>query len=127
MNDMAELYKALISFQSEIKAVKKGKDGYGYKYADLPSTWDYIRPILAKHGLGVMQFPVNSEGGRHGVRTILVHHSGASIEDTCYSIDTEIKGGMTGIQKQGCDITYLRRYALGAVLGLTTEEDTDGK
>jgi len=122
----AELYKALIKFQGMASAMPKTTAAFKFKYVELHTIWDAIREPLQKCGLGVIQTNVSSQGGRVGVRTILVHESGQSIEDSCYSIDGAVPNGVSAIQKQGMDITYLRRYGLSSILGLTTEPDKDG-
>ena len=36
------------------------------------------------------------------------------------------QGKMSAIQSIGSNITYMRRYALSAILGIVTDEDKDG-
>lgn len=63
------------------------------------------------------------ENGINGVRCILVHKSGHVFETNTYPFT--VKEGAK-IQDEGAEITYRKRYSLGAFLGMATEEDTDG-
>ena len=64
------------------------------------------------------------ENGINGVRCILVHKSGHVFETNTYPF--AVKEG-SKLQDEGAEITYRKRYSLGAFLGMATEEDTDGK
>src|SRR5947199_89664 len=75
-----------------------------------------IKPVMAKHGLSFSQMP---EGD--GLTTIIMHVSGEWMQATA---NLELKGHTP--QDQGSAITYMRRYALSAALGLATEDDDDG-
>lgn len=116
---IAKLAAALVKFQSQVKAIKKGAKNPFFKssYADLASILEAVREPLAANGLAFAQFPV----GDGGLTTILMHDSGEWMSETFIMKPVDIKP-----QTIGSCITYSRRYALGAVLGLATEEDDDG-
>ena len=118
---MTNIYTALAKFQEEIKPIVQNTSGYNYKYADLGSIIETIKPILAKNGLGFVQ-PLDGKS----VKTIIFHsESGDNIEGTVeIPQGVELKG-MNAYQSLGSAITYLRRYSLASMLGLITEEDTD--
>ena len=63
------------------------------------------------------------ENGVCGVKCILVHKSGHVFETNTYpfAVKEDAK-----LQDEGAEITYRKRYSLGAFLGMATEEDTDG-
>ena len=63
------------------------------------------------------------ENGICGVKCILVHKSGHVFETNTYpfAVKEDAK-----LQDEGAEITYRKRYSLGAFLGMATEEDTDG-
>ena len=63
------------------------------------------------------------ENGVCGVKCILVHKSGHVFETNTYPF--AVKEGAK-LQDEGAEITYRKRYSLGAFLGMATEEDTDG-
>jgi hypothetical protein len=52
---MKNLFKALAAFQQEVPVIHKETTGYGYTYANLPTIFQIINPILKKHGLGFTQ------------------------------------------------------------------------
>lgn len=96
-----------------------------YKYATLGAVVGSSKPILAKHGLAITQFPVSQEG-RVGVTSLLIHESGEYIEHTI-SLVPETQKGLTLAQATGVVITYLRRYSWAAILGMYADEDGDGE
>ena len=72
MESKIELYKALAAFQNEVPTIHKGTKGYGYSYADLPTIFNVINPLLSKHGLGVTQL-LNSDDIGDSIKTIFFH------------------------------------------------------
>ena len=120
-----EIAKALSLFQSKCPVLGKSSQGYGYKYADLPSIVSTITPIMKDCGLCFTQL-VGSEEEAVSVTTILIHaKSGEFFQST---ISSNVKGAakMSEIQAAGSIITYLRRYSLSSILGIVTDEDVDG-
>lgn len=111
---------ALSKFQGELEAAKKDSVNPFYKshYSDLRSVWNVIREPLAKNGLSVTQIPtVQGELGMVLITRVL-HISGESIE-SIYPINP-VKNDPQGI---GSAVTYARRYALTAVLGVVSGDD----
>jgi hypothetical protein len=118
---LTEIGVALSKFQGEVNNVSKDKSGYGYKYADLAQILDVVRPLLAKHGLSVIQMPGKSDSGVT-VSTMVLHTSGQWIKsETELPMDSAAK--MSAAQAAGSVITYARRYALAAALGIAQEDD----
>jgi ERF superfamily len=116
--EVKELAKALAGFQAEVANVPKNgvNPFFKSKYATLENVIDTIRPTLKKNGLSFAQFPDGD-----GLTTILMHTSGEWLEASSAMTVRDATP-----QGQGSAITYLRRYALSAVLGIATEEDDDG-
>lgn len=114
-----EIANALCKFQAEVEKIKKGATNpfFKSKYATLADILDVIRQPLANNGLSFVQFPK----GEHGLETMLMHTSGEYLSES-YSM-RPVKDDPQGA---GSVITYQRRYALGAVLGLNIDEDDDG-
>jgi hypothetical protein len=114
-----ELSKALAKFQAEVKAVpKNGLNPYfKSKYATLEDVITTIKEPLSKNGLSFSQFPT----GDNELSTILMHESGQYLKATC-----KINPKDNTPQGVGSAITYMRRYAISAILGLATDEDDDG-
>lgn len=63
------------------------------------------------------------ENGLNGVKCILIHKSGHVFETNTYPFTVQ-EGAK--LQDEGAEITYRKRYSLGAFLGMATDEDTDG-
>lgn len=117
------LCAAIVAAQAEFPAVPKttrGQVGNAVRmYADLATTIETVRPILAKHGLGCVQFPATTgKAGHVAIGTRLLHTSGQWMED-----EYEMPAGNNGAQGVGSAITYGKRYALCAVLGIATDDD----
>lgn len=114
---IAKLADALRKFQVDMRAVERTADNpfFKSKYAPLEDIIEAIKQPLSNEGLSFSQFP---EGD--GLTTVLMHESGEWMRATM-----RIHMG-TKPQEHGSSITYARRYALSAVLGLATEPDDDG-
>jgi hypothetical protein len=114
-----EIANALCKFQAEVEKIKKGAVNpfFKSKYATLADILDVIRQPLADNGLSFVQFPKEE----HGLETMLMHISGEFLSES-YSM-RPVKDDPQGA---GSVITYQRRYALGAVLGLNIDSDDDG-
>jgi len=122
---MKHLFKALANFQHEVPTIHKGTKGYGYSYADLPTIYNVINPILDKNGLGVTQLLNSDELGDY-IQTIVFHsESGETIESKTRIPKVTLKG-MNEYQGFGSGVTYYRRYAISCALGLVTDVDNDG-
>ena len=106
----------------DAKATVPTKSGgqFSYTYASLPAIIDHVRPTLAKHGLAVTQEAL-TDGDFVGVRTTIHHTSGAVWVNGPLVLPM---GGTA--QNAGSAITYARRYALCAALGIASDEDDDG-
>jgi len=120
---MKNIFKALADFQQEVPVIHKGTEGFGYSYTDLPAIFEVINPLLKKHGLGFTQL-VNE----NSLKTILFHiESCETIESTTSLIDGVKLAKMNDFQVLGSQITYLRRYAISAMLGIVTDKDIDAQ
>lgn len=80
---------------------------------------DATKGALAKNGLAVSQL-VDTNGVVH-VDTLLMHESGEWIRSSI-----SLKPKADDPQSIGSAITYGRRYSLGAILGVASEDDDDG-
>ncbi len=113
-----EISAALRQFRSNPTALKR--DGtnphFKSKFATLNNTIESIEEYLDVCKLSFAQFPDGD-----GLTTIIMHDSGEWIKATA-----NLHLAKNDPQGQGSAITYMRRYALSAALGLVTEEDDDG-
>jgi hypothetical protein len=126
---VSEYAAALVALQAELPTILKNekaevptKNGgsYSYTYADLASISDQIRPLLGKHGFAFSSRPTINDAGRFVLAYALIHKSGER-DGGDYPL---VEQG--GPQAQGSAITYARRYALCAVVGVAPEDD-DGQ
>ena len=123
---IASLAKSLALAQGEMKpaAMNATNPFLKSRYADLGSIIEAARPVMAKNGLTFTQLVYRDETGI-GVETVLMHASGEWISSRL-SVEVGEERGKSTAQVAGSVITYLRRYALAAILGIYAEEDTDG-
>ena len=122
---IANIAMALSKLQGVILNVKKEKSGYNYTYADLAQVLELSRPLLAAHELSLTQLPTTKSEGFIGIESILLHSSGEWIS-SFYELPIEGAAKMSKAQACGSVITYMRRYALAAILGIAqTDDDAD--
>lgn len=120
--NQSNIYRAIVEFQGEITNPRKDASNpfFKSKYATLDGMIDHCKPILKKHGLAVVQTFTPSEKSI-SLKTILLHEGGECIE-SILSIPVENDKPQT----YGSAITYARRYAYAAILGITADDDDDG-
>ena len=113
-----EIATAICLFQGAVEKIKKGQTNPFFKsrYASLSDILDVIRQPLTENGLSFVQFPK----GKYELTTMLMHVSGEWLAESY-----EMQPTKHDPQGAGSVITYQRRYALGAVLGLNIDEDDD--
>lgn len=121
---ITELAKALAKAQAAIEPATKSSENphFRSKYADLSSVWAACRKPLTDNGLSVVQMPVDAPTPDSvALTTLLLHTSGEYISSTVSAPLT--KKDAQGI---GSALTYLRRYALSAIIGVVADDDDDG-
>jgi ERF superfamily len=109
-NTIGEIAKALSTFHVKVEKIKKD--------ASLSNILDVIDIPLAESGLSFAQFPTDE----NGLTTIIMHGESGEWMESNYKM-RPIKDDPQGI---GSCITYQRRYALSAILGLNIDDDDDG-
>ena len=120
--EIGELVKAISAAQKAMKPAVKDTDNpfFKRKYADLASVWAVLHPF-SEQGIAITQSPMPAENGCIVLDTQLSHASGQWMRSRL----------MLPVAKQdpqgyGSAITYARRYAIGCMCGIVTEEDDDG-
>ena len=118
-----ELATALAKCQAELQpAIKNSKNPFfKSNYADLADCWAACKEPLSKHGLSVVQ-TMCPEGDKTLMNTTLMHVSGQWIRSTMPVICA--KPGDP--QAWGSALSYMRRYTLCAIVGITAGDDDDG-
>jgi len=119
---IANLAKALSTVQGKLTHAKKDSANpfFKSKYADLESVWDACRDLLAANGLAVAQFPglYSDLDKSMSLTTILTHSSGEWI-----SQEMSVPVTKPDAQGAGSALTYMRRYAVAAVVGVVQADD----
>ena len=94
-----------------------------FRYAPLSSGLDIIRQNLGRHEIATIQATgIDMEAGLLRLTTVLAHSSGEWISSdwpVCQIAD------IASAQRVGAALTYARRYALFALVGIAGEDDLD--
>jgi ERF superfamily protein len=126
----ADLYKALLLAKADLPVVAKSRSariqtqngpGYTYSYADLADVDSQATPVLAEQGL-LIDFEMHkADDGNQILTGMLIHPESGGFKTSEWDVT-----GRTP-QDQGSSITYGRRYLIGILTGIITDEDTDGR
>lgn len=110
--------------QAQAKVLVADKDGlnphFKSKFSTLQSVWEACRKPLAEAGIAVFQVPV-MDGDTQCLDTMLVHKSGQWMRGRLRL--NPVKNDPQGV---GSALSYCRRYALAAMVGIVADEDDDG-
>jgi hypothetical protein len=120
----ATIAKALIKIQKKLDPLKRTATNDEYKsgYVPLEEVTVMAHRLLSAEGVGVTQSPVTDSEGHSALETTLFTGSGLA-----YTRTTKLALSKADPQGHASAITYMRRYALMAIIGLTSEgEDDDG-
>lgn len=125
-NLIPSLIKAQMKLEIAEKSKKAGSGAAGsrsYKYADWPTIVEASRKALADNNLCVSQRLIEDNLGATLLSTLLLHATGEYI-------DSRIRlpiNATTPPQSVGSCITYFKRYAYAALIGVVADdEDDDG-
>jgi hypothetical protein len=118
-DSLTKIAPALTKALAEIGNATKDSKNPHFKssYASLLSVIEATKDTLAAHGLAVIQAPGWVEG-RVSVTSRIIHTSGEWIESTA-----EAPVGKADPAGVGSATTYLRRYSLAALCGITQADD----
>ena len=122
---IAKLAEAVSKMQSQIK--KSEMDGenpyYNSKYSTLSAVWDSCRAPLTDNGLSIIQTAVSPPAVEDwiSIETTLMHESGEWVSGIMSAKLLKFDP-----QTVGSCVTYLRRYSLAAICGISPDEDDDG-
>ena len=124
-DQIRELAQALLKVQRQLQpALKDANNPFTRsKYATLNSVMDSCRDALLSNGIWLCQYPVPAESGYLGLVTKLTHAESGQWQSSLAVVPLP-KPDPQGV---GISMTYMRRYALSAMLGIVTEEDTAGE
>lgn len=130
MNEHPNLAAALVAACAELTVVEttrtakiptKNGGEYSYKFADIADVVKMSRPVLANHGV-VALTPVHGHDDGLACTVIFLHSSGDRMDCEPFPFP---KG--ENAQATGSMVTYHRRYALVAALGIAAGDEDDGQ
>ena len=115
--EIGAISSAVSDFQGEIEqpALNRENPYFKSRYVDLSGVLKSVQKLLAKNGLAVMQIISGND-----IVTLLTHKSGQWFKSVCPI------GTYKSQQDRGSAITYTKRYALCAILGIAADTDDDG-
>lgn len=118
------LFLCLQKVQADLRNPTKDTKGHNYKYAQLDQILEILKPVLDKHGLGIMQSPSGAVvDGCLTLKTIIFHKSG---EHMVEQFQIPIPQGRNVTQDFGSALSYARRYSILCLFSLAQEDD-DGQ
>lgn len=123
--NITDVAKALLNVQRTVQPVTKDAENPFTKswYASLNSVMDACRDALIENGIWLCQYPVPVEQPNTiGLVTKLTHAESGQWQSSLAVVPLP----KADPQGMGSAMTYARRYALTAMLGMVTEDD-DGE
>jgi len=128
-NEARKAYnEAMSDFRKVCPTINRGRkvSHNDTRFAGLAESIEAIKPFLSKYGLS-HQWKTKQDGAAITVECTVTHRMGHS-ESTSLSASPDKSGGKNDIQAIGSTVSYLERYTLYAILGLSSREmDDDGK
>src|SRR6202043_1059253 len=119
----AELVNPEKSLTATIRSDDRGRADQTFRYAPLSSGLDIVRKTLGQHEIATVQTTaIDQAAGVVNLTTVLAHSSGewiASDWPVCAVSETAFP------RRMGAALTYARRYALFALVGIAGEDDLD--
>jgi hypothetical protein len=111
------------SLMATIRSPFSHGDDRAFRYASLASGLDIVRKCLGQHEIATFQATtIEQNTGHIRLTTLLAHASGEWISSdwpVCPISET------VNPQRMGAALTYARRYALFALVGIAGEDDLD--
>jgi len=126
-NEARKAYNdAMANFRENAPAIARKRTGHNIKYAGLSESIEVVQPMLSQFGLS-HQWKTKQDGNQITVECTITHRMGHS-ESTSLTSAPDTSGSKNAIQAIGSTVSYLERYTLYAILGLSSREmDDDGK
>ena len=130
--DINELAAALSKAQARFGTVKQSGKNPQFRsaYSTFDDVMDAVRKPLTSNGLSFSQM-LDTQDGAPALTSILMHESGQYMQSTVPITAMESRVSSSGkkanndVQVFGIAISYIKRYAITAMLGVGGEEDND--
>jgi ERF superfamily len=123
---LARAQVELINPEKSMVASIRSDDGTAeqiFRYAPLSSGLDIVRKTLGQHEIATVQTTsLDQTAGIINLKTVLAHSSGEWISSDWPVCSLE---EMASPKRMGAALTYARRYALFALVGIAGEDDLD--
>jgi hypothetical protein len=122
-----QISAALATAQAAFQPVKKSRKNphLGNEYATLDDVITAIKDALGKNGIAFLQ-PLTSTEAGVALETVLIHTSGQWLSTSAVIPTLAGNRGVNELQAFGGALTYMRRYMLAAMLGVSSDDDEDG-
>lgn len=125
-NAMQAFSADMAAMQAELPTVAETAEGHNKaKYAPLEKINETIRPVLQKYGFAVT-FRTEQQQNAVAITAVLSHRQGHTQESTLV-LPNDTSGNKNTVQAIGSTVSYGKRYALCALLNISTGDDSDGK
>ena len=100
----------------------------GNRYTSLAGLRDAVIPALAAEGVSLIQSVDAGQDDGQGIVTVstAMLWGGERVECGRATVLVSPTKGITYIQALGSAVTYLRRYQMGAAVGVASDHDDDG-
>lgn len=123
------IHKKLAAVQAELKAPKGQFNSFGkYNYRSCEDILEAVKPILAKHELGMtISDDIVSHEGRVYVRAevVVFDFEGNKVVVNAQAREEDSKKGMDASQVTGATSSYARKYALNGMFLIDDTKDSD--
>jgi len=123
------IHKKLSAIQAELKAPKGQFNSFGkYKYRSCEDILEAVKPLLAKHELGMtISDNIVSHEGRVYVRAevVVFDFDGNTINVQAQAREEDVTKGMDATQVTGATSSYARKYALNGMFLIDDTKDSD--
>jgi ERF superfamily protein len=119
----AELTNPEKSLIGTIRSPFANEDERTFRYASLASGLDIVRKSLGQHEIATVQTTaIDRDSGQIRLTTLLAHASGEWLSSDWPVCSVS---EMAAPHRMGAALTYARRYALFALVGIAGEDDLD--
>ena len=108
---------------TNVKVTTRSGSTYEFSYTDLEGIFDALKAVYKENKIAVLQSPktFHQDGNLMiSVETMLLHESGEWVKSEPLSVPAS-----NNMQDLGGQITYMKRYSLSAISGISTEKDDD--
>lgn len=118
--DLIDLTLAKVQSELEPAIRDKKNPHFNSTYSDLKAIWDVARPLLSKYEVSITQWPIHSDDEYLHLITRVAYQGQWIMAEMSLPVQKKSAHGY------GSAITYAKRYALAAMLGIIDQEDDDG-